>query len=883
MRVIQCHAGELEMKDIRRQAILLAATLVLGTVILLVLAPSVRYGAAFLLLWILPGLAWISLVPLGALDRAERLAVGLGLSFVVSPVITLLVTYLPGPVSRFALLAAIVLGIGLPLGLPALVPALGEQLPGSAGTPSMMKNSRKAAKAGVSALADIPERKRLLCDFAPWREVLFSDGWVWFMVALLIAVSLRVVNLGYSEFQGDEGAVLVRAAQALEGDEGAIFQHRKGPAELAVVMATWRLTGTTNEWMARLPFAWAGVLGVAAVFLIGRRFGRPHASGIAACLLAIEGFFVGFGRIVQYQSLVFALGALGLLCLLAYWERGCSILLAVAAAFLAGGTLAHYDATLVLPAGLLLIVARLRRDRQGGWRSWAPVALAALVGVVLLGLFYVPLLRGPYAEQTSHYVSGRIGSGPYNHLPSTFELSAVYDTVYLLALMGSALAGQLLATWRRWGRVGLALSVVLIALAIIGLAWPEVWVVGGQTLAWMPFAVLLVGSMLAPRQSAGTRALWLWLGLPTLFYLFFVALPLTHIHTAFPAWAMLAGLGLVDLGRWLAKSKAALRAAAVGGVLVYALCGSYAIMMFVDHTPEYRRTFPQFKSPLYWTPYERMPKAGFFGFPYRAGWKVVGYLMEEGALVGTYDSNEEREITDYYTRQGVRLGCASPDMFIIADDVQDEVPVRWDQIEEEYQPVAVITVGDRPKITVYRRGATSEPAVYRGEEYDRPFDLGSTPGRVAWPAFDRMEALKPKEYVPYEATLGNVARLLGYAVDTRHAVPGGYVELTLIWQALESTPVDYHTFTHLHDGEAMRGQLDGQPVCDSFPTSRWRPGQIVVDPYRIPVWGDALPGQVPLLIGLYDFATMQRLPVTLPDGSSAGDSVYLTDVGIQGP
>jgi 4-amino-4-deoxy-L-arabinose transferase-like glycosyltransferase len=860
MRMIQCPASELKMKGIRRQIALLVVTLVLGTVILLVPAPSVRYGAAFLLLWILPGVAWISLLPLAALDRVERLAVGLGFSFVISPAITLLVAYLPGPVDRVTLLAAILVSVGLPLGLSALLSGL----------------------SGRSADAEPREMPRLRAILSA-QHPLWRDGRAWLLAAVLIAASLRVVNLGYSEFQGDEGAVLVRAAQALEGDEGAVFQHRKGPAELAVVMATWRLTGTTNEWMARLPFAWAGVLGVVAVFLIGRRFGRPHAGGIAACLLAIEGFFVGFGRIVQYQSLVFALSTLGLLCLLAYWERGRGMLITVAAALFAGGALAHYDAALALPAGLLLVAARLWRDRQGGWRTWAPAAFAALVGVALLGLFYIPLSRGPYADQTSYYVSGRIGSGSYNHLPSTFELSAVYDSVYFLALLALALTGQVLVAWGRWGRVGLMLSVVLVALAATGLLWPEMWVVGERTLAWTPFVVLLIGTLLAPRQSTGTRALWLWLGLPALFYLFFVALPLTHIHTAFPAWAVLAGLGLADLGRWLAKSRVALRVTAVGGVLAYALCGFYAIMTFVDHTPEYRRTFPQSKNPLYWTPYERMPEAGLFGFPYRAGWKAVGYLVDEGVLAGSYDSNEEREITDYYTRQGVRLGCASPDVFIVAADVQDEVPIRWDQIEEEYRPVAVITVGDRPKITVYRRGATGDHIVYRAEEYDRLFDLGSTPNRVAWLAFDRMEALKPEEYVPYEAALGNVARLLGYTVDTRHAVPGGYVELTLIWQALEPTSVDYHTFTHLHDGEVMRGQLDGQPVCDSFPTSRWQPGQIVVDPYRIPIWGDASLGRVSLLIGLYDFTTMQRLPVLSPDGSPAGDSVHLTDVEIGRP
>jgi hypothetical protein len=49
---------------------------------------------------------------------------------------------------------------------------------------------------------------------------------------------------------------MVQAAQALEGDTQIIFQHNKGPAELTVAMAMWRLTGIINEWMARLPFTW---------------------------------------------------------------------------------------------------------------------------------------------------------------------------------------------------------------------------------------------------------------------------------------------------------------------------------------------------------------------------------------------------------------------------------------------------------------------------------------------------------------------------------------------------------------------------------------------------------------------------------------------------
>jgi uncharacterized membrane protein len=65
----------------KRQIILLSTALVLAALVWLAPWPLLRYGLGFVLLWVLPGLSWVSLVPRDALDRAERLAVGLGLNF----------------------------------------------------------------------------------------------------------------------------------------------------------------------------------------------------------------------------------------------------------------------------------------------------------------------------------------------------------------------------------------------------------------------------------------------------------------------------------------------------------------------------------------------------------------------------------------------------------------------------------------------------------------------------------------------------------------------------------------------------------------------------------------------------------------------------------
>ena len=849
----------------KRQLILFAIAITLAIVILVAPSCLVRYCSVFILLWLLPGLSWATLIPRQALDRIEWLSVACGLNFVISPLLPLLILYFHGPVSRNLLLAAAVGAVGLPGFWSALIHLRWKRIPAL---------DRQEAKPDLEKPA-----ARQHC------RSLWQKGWIWLLIAVVIAVSLRTVNLNYAEFEGDEAKILLRGARVLEGDIDILFRHKKGPSQITSVVAGWRLTGMTNEWMTRLPFSWASILGVIGVFLVGRRLGRPHAGGIAACLLAIEGYLVGLGRGPKYHSFVFALSVLGLLCLLIYYTQRHDSLVIVSAILFAGGLLSHYDAALALPAGLLLIGARLWQERRRIWRALLPVALSALIGAILIGLFFVPFLRSSHVEYATSYVSTRVGERFHNNLWPTFELSAVYNSVYFLAMMALLLAGQTLNTWAGWGRTGLALSGGLLAAAATGLIWPELWVFEGSTLAWIFSLLLLLGALLSPDQPATVRAVWLWLGVPALFYLFFVAIPLTHVYTLFPAWAMLVGIGLDNLGRWLVnRSRFTLYVVSAGGAAFYALCGFYPVMLFVDYTPEYLHTFPQAKSPIYWTPYEEMPKVGLYGFPYRVGWKAIGYLMENGELTSSYDSNKKARATSYYTLQAPRLDCASPDMYIIAPDVLDETPLRWDQIQAEYSPTARVTVRGQPRLTVYTRGASAgPPETFRVEDYEHLFDLGMTPERLAQPAPPDIDPERLREYTSQEAIIGGFAHLQGYKVDTAHAAPGGYVELTLLWKVLDLAPIDYQVFTHLYDGAVMHGQSDGQPVCGNLPTSQWRKGQLIVDPYRIPIKNDAQPGSVPLTIGMYNLATMHRQTVSLPDGSPAGDSVHLTDITIQSP
>jgi hypothetical protein len=131
------------------------------------------------------------------------------------------------------------------------------------------------------------------------------------------------------------------------------------------------------------------------------------------------------------------------------------------------------------------------------------------------------------------------------------------------------------------------------------------------------------------------------------------------------------------------------------------------------------------------------------------------------------------------------------------------------------------------------------------------------------------------------ATVGSFARLVGYHIGTDQAFPGGFVDLTLVWEGMAPAARNYKVFTHLENREAIWGQMDSHPVCGQRPTTGWQPSEIILDPYRISVADDTPTGSVPVVVGMYDEETLERPPVSAADGVLIGDSIYLGDVLIR--
>jgi 4-amino-4-deoxy-L-arabinose transferase-like glycosyltransferase len=135
---------------------------------------------------------------------------------------------------------------------------------------------------------------------------------------------------------------------------------------------------------------------------------------------------------------------------------------------------------------------------------------------------------------------------------------------------------------------------------------------------------------------------------------------------------------------------------------------------------------------------------------------------------------------------------------------------------------------------------------------------------------------------PMSLRLDEAIRFLGYDLDQQDVSAGGSLRLTLYWQALAETDTSYTVFNHLIDDEnRIWGQRDGIPGAGALPTSSWIAGEYVIDEYEISVQADAPPGRYVLETGMYDLATMKRLPVLDEEGVVLGDRILLEATPIE--
>jgi len=111
--------------------------------------------------------------------------------------------------------------------------------------------------------------------------------------------------------------------------------------------------------------------------------------------------------------------------------------------------------------------------------------------------------------------------------------------------------------------------------------------------------------------------------------------------------------------------------------------------------------------------------------------------------------------------------------------------------------------------------------------------------------------------------IGDFATLLGYDLERAALTAGQPFRLILYWQAQNDAPLEtpYTVFTQLltADGRLI-AQHDGPPADGTRLTTTWVGGEVIADAHTLTFSDPAYSGPARLIVGLYDSATVTRVP-----------------------
>ncbi len=864
----------------------LLATILAPVAVALLPTSSLRLALGLLLVCFLPG--WGLVEGLFALfgqrpKTVERLLFGWGAGYALTVVGGLWLYYALGRLTLFPLLALYavvgVVGFGLALIWQGRLPAPLPSAPSS-------------------------------------RELNGFDA-VCLAALLALAAYLTFYFLPYADYRGDEAEVLMRAVAVMRGVDQPIFTHTKGPAEILLTTAIGSLYGGAfDELSTRLPFGLASWLAVAAVYWLGRELLGRRVALIGGALAAVNGWFIVYGHITQYQTVVLLLSILAMWCYVRFYQAGLHVYHLLGAIFLGAATFGHYDGAAAAPAALYLLIMGLKRHGLWGRQLWQdarktwPIALSLLVGGVIVLSFYVPFLLMPTVAGAESHVAKRLGLGgiPYNNWDTFYVNGLFYNSIYYILGLGSVLLGGTLYGIRRavghgrWGIVALAGAVPVLILSWTGLLPP--WY------ALLIYVSLIALFLLVPRESVPVKALLLWMT-PLGIYLFATIRPGNHYYILTPPLMLLAALVLDRSLGWLERTRPAIRRWALPGaagvlVALFSLSAGYQYLVFVRTDLEYLFTYPQYRVPLFWSD-PRFPfdiRIGL-GFPYRLGWQTISELYRSGQLAGDWYGTDEDNSIFWYTLGAQRNPCY-PRYFMVTETGHADPPIKVpeDTIKRYYALRAIVQVNGEPRLRLYEfspLGGELQPVIYDEPAfYPTLYRQEMLAGDPLSASIRPSTALTPPQHFKPHATMlarmadaygdprivevKDEATLLGYDVDETWARPGGVLLLTLYWQAERRPIFSYKVFAHVTgggDGGQTLAQADSEPACGEFPTQNWEAGDSVIDRHAIFLPADMSPGTYSLEVGLYEPRTNLRMDVLDSAGSPAGNSLLLSGVTVR--
>jgi 4-amino-4-deoxy-L-arabinose transferase-like glycosyltransferase len=260
---------------------------------------------------------------------------------------------------------------------------------------------------------------------------------------------------------------------------------------------------------------------------------------------------------------------------------------------------------------------------------------------------------------------------------------------------------------------------------------------------------------------------------------------------------------------------------------------------------------------------------------------------------------------------GVEVAVRAASQPLTADN--DVLPIRLELAGLDGQRVASLRLASaddriwaQHDVTIQQDGALSvgllAPAGMPAGLYDlrlglahpgdaRPISLLAPAGSGSELTVSQIDVLAPDDPPPLsrlpiehkqEATLSDVARLLGYSATPGPLLPGNDLTVNLFWQALSGAAgADLSAFVQLLDRQGrVAAGWEGSPV-PWRPTSAWQPGELLRSQHSLRLPADLPAGRYQLVAGLFDPATGQRVEATQASGpfNLFARSAHLAELG----
>jgi hypothetical protein len=198
--------------------------------------------------------------------------------------------------------------------------------------------------------------------------------------------------------------------------------------------------------------------------------------------------------------------------------------------------------------------------------------------------------------------------------------------------------------------------------------------------------------------------------------------------------------------------------------------------------------------------------------------------------------------------------------WIVTDNLMQHSPAEW----REAQGISYMQIS---RFQIEAMNRTEEGRAYLAQLLHLRDFFAPPPTRGPEMAFYRLWRMEHETHIQF----GDHILLTGYDQNTVEVEPGENLTFRFYWQPRGTPDDNYSLFIHLVPIRAYEivAQADGAPAVPERPTLTWNePSETLISLlFNLAIPPDLSPGKYRIMVGLYNYITLERLP--LKDGSDA--------------